>query len=87
MTVCPGLGQRYRDDVEKVSALRAYGNAQGLELDIQVDGGSTAYRAPAAAAGATCWLRVLPSLARRTVRRRFAGFGRLRRFSRAGRGH
>lgn len=55
MTVYPGFGgQRFIETMlEKVSALRACGNAQGLELDIQVDGGIDCATAPlAAAAGA-----------------------------------
>lgn len=52
MTVYPGFGgQRFIETMlEKVSALRAYGNAQGLELDIQVDGGIDCATAPSAAA-------------------------------------
>lgn len=52
MTVYPGFGgQKFIEPMlEKVSALRAYSDAQGLALDIQVDGGIDCATAPAAAA-------------------------------------
>jgi len=44
MTVVPGFGGQklIPETLEKVRALRKYANENGLELDIEVDGGITA---------------------------------------------